>query len=214
MRDMCLAAVKGSRWRGVCNGGSPIWPPYHAVCWPRWQHLHVGSDQRSQNPQLLQHGWFPHQYESSQWQTMPLLFMSQLLSSWYLNVCFQIEGQGHGAIFDCKFSADGQHFACTDSHGHLLIFGFGCSRPYEKVKSHNCWLNTFTSSGPRLSNRCREQCNSGCKNNLMADSVSEFHEARGLIFAWLHLAPWTGCRFINTVISPKIWEIMVCFWKP
>lgn len=49
------------------------------------------------------------------------------------NVCFQIEGQGHGAIYDCKFSADGQHFACTDSHGHLLIFGFGCSRPYEKV---------------------------------------------------------------------------------
>ncbi|TNM85061.1 hypothetical protein fugu_009239 [Takifugu bimaculatus] len=44
-----------------------------------------------------------------------------------------IEGQGHGAIFDCKFSADGQHFACTDSHGHLLIFGFGCSKPYEKI---------------------------------------------------------------------------------
>ncbi|KAI9527358.1 Bromodomain and WD repeat-containing protein 3 [Dissostichus eleginoides] len=43
-----------------------------------------------------------------------------------------IEGQGHGAIFDCKFSTDGQHFACTDSHGHLLIFGFGCSRRYEK----------------------------------------------------------------------------------
>uniref|UniRef100_A0A8C4V8Z2 Bromodomain and WD repeat-containing protein 1 n=1 Tax=Falco tinnunculus TaxID=100819 RepID=A0A8C4V8Z2_FALTI len=30
-----------------------------------------------------------------------------------------IEGQGHGAVFDCKFSPDGQHFACTDSHGHL-----------------------------------------------------------------------------------------------
>ncbi|XP_010188294.1 PREDICTED: bromodomain and WD repeat-containing protein 1 [Mesitornis unicolor] len=48
----------------------------------------------------------------------------------YFNV---IEGQGHGAVFDCKFSPDGQHFACTDSHGHLLIFGFGCSRPYEKI---------------------------------------------------------------------------------
>uniref|UniRef100_A0A667XY88 Bromodomain and WD repeat domain containing 3 n=1 Tax=Myripristis murdjan TaxID=586833 RepID=A0A667XY88_9TELE len=47
-----------------------------------------------------------------------------------------IEGQGHGAIFDCKFSADGQHFACTDSHGHLLIFGFGCSKPYEKIPDH------------------------------------------------------------------------------
>ncbi|MFT7802669.1 bromodomain and WD repeat-containing protein 3 isoform X4, partial [Arapaima gigas] len=44
-----------------------------------------------------------------------------------------IEGQGHGAVFDCKFSPDGQNFACTDSHGHLLIFGYGCSRPYEKV---------------------------------------------------------------------------------
>uniref|UniRef100_A0A8C6NBR0 Bromodomain and WD repeat-containing protein 1 n=1 Tax=Melopsittacus undulatus TaxID=13146 RepID=A0A8C6NBR0_MELUD len=33
-----------------------------------------------------------------------------------------IEGQGHGAVFDCKFSPDGQHFACTDSHGHLLLF--------------------------------------------------------------------------------------------
>uniref|UniRef100_A0A8C2T6U5 Bromodomain and WD repeat-containing protein 1 n=1 Tax=Coturnix japonica TaxID=93934 RepID=A0A8C2T6U5_COTJA len=44
-----------------------------------------------------------------------------------------IEGQGHGAVFDCKCSPDGQHFACTDSHGHLLIFGFGCSKPYEKI---------------------------------------------------------------------------------
>ncbi|XP_069492166.1 bromodomain and WD repeat-containing protein 1 isoform X2 [Ambystoma mexicanum] len=44
-----------------------------------------------------------------------------------------IEGQGHGAVFDCKFSLDGQHFACTDSHGHLLIFGFGCSTRYDKI---------------------------------------------------------------------------------
>ncbi|XP_053329912.1 bromodomain and WD repeat-containing protein 3 [Spea bombifrons] len=44
-----------------------------------------------------------------------------------------IEGQGHGAVFDCKFSLDGQHFACTDSHGHLLLFGFGCSKAYEKI---------------------------------------------------------------------------------
>ncbi|XP_007943742.2 bromodomain and WD repeat-containing protein 1 [Orycteropus afer afer] len=48
----------------------------------------------------------------------------------YFNV---IEGQGFGAVFDCKFSLDGQHFACTDSHGHLMIFGFGCSKPYEKI---------------------------------------------------------------------------------
>ncbi|KPP58353.1 hypothetical protein Z043_123830, partial [Scleropages formosus] len=44
-----------------------------------------------------------------------------------------IEDQGHGAVFDCKFSPDGQNFACTDSHGHLLIFGYGCRRAYEKI---------------------------------------------------------------------------------
>ncbi|EHB10375.1 Bromodomain and WD repeat-containing protein 3 [Heterocephalus glaber] len=48
-----------------------------------------------------------------------------------------IEGQGHGAVFDCKFSPDGNHFACTDSHGHLLLFGFGCSKYYEKVSIFN-----------------------------------------------------------------------------
>ncbi|XP_061916442.1 bromodomain and WD repeat-containing protein 3 isoform X2 [Entelurus aequoreus] len=48
----------------------------------------------------------------------------------YFNV---IEGQGHGAVFDCKFTPDGHRFACTDSHGHLLIFGFGSSKPYEKL---------------------------------------------------------------------------------
>ncbi len=46
----------------------------------------------------------------------------------------QIEGQGHGAVFDCKFTPDGQRFACTDSHGHLLIFGFGSSKPYDKAR--------------------------------------------------------------------------------
>ncbi|EPY83198.1 hypothetical protein CB1_000591022 [Camelus ferus] len=45
----------------------------------------------------------------------------------------KIEGQGHGAVFDCKCSPDGQHFACTDSHGHLLIFGFGSSSKYDKI---------------------------------------------------------------------------------
>jgi len=45
----------------------------------------------------------------------------------------QIEGQGHGAIFDCKFSPDGQMFASTDSHGHLTIYGFGSKERYERV---------------------------------------------------------------------------------
>uniref|UniRef100_A0A673LIU9 Bromodomain and WD repeat-containing protein 3-like n=1 Tax=Sinocyclocheilus rhinocerous TaxID=307959 RepID=A0A673LIU9_9TELE len=44
-----------------------------------------------------------------------------------------IEGQGHGAVFDCKFTTDGHRFAMTDSHGHLVIFGFGSSKPYEKL---------------------------------------------------------------------------------
>ncbi|XP_069616832.1 bromodomain and WD repeat-containing protein 1-like isoform X1 [Ranitomeya imitator] len=48
--------------------------------------------------------------------------------------CFNlIEGQGHGAILDCKLSADGQRMAGTDSHGYLLIFGFGNSKSYEKI---------------------------------------------------------------------------------
>lgn len=32
------------------------------------------------------------------------------------------EGQGHGAVFDCKWSPDGLSLAATDSHGHLMIF--------------------------------------------------------------------------------------------
>uniref|UniRef100_A0A3P8UKX5 PH-interacting protein n=1 Tax=Cynoglossus semilaevis TaxID=244447 RepID=A0A3P8UKX5_CYNSE len=44
-----------------------------------------------------------------------------------------IEGQGHGALFDCKCSPDGQHFSATDSHGHLLIFGFGSSSKYDSI---------------------------------------------------------------------------------
>nr|XP_042900539.1 bromodomain and WD repeat-containing protein 3 [Parasteatoda tepidariorum] len=44
-----------------------------------------------------------------------------------------IEGQGHGAVFDCKFSPDGLMFASTDSHGHLSIFGFGSADRYKKV---------------------------------------------------------------------------------
>ncbi|XP_075053356.1 bromodomain and WD repeat-containing protein 1 isoform X1 [Mixophyes fleayi] len=44
-----------------------------------------------------------------------------------------IPGQGHGAILDCKLSSDGQHMAGTDSHGQLLIFGFGDTKTYEKI---------------------------------------------------------------------------------
>ncbi|KAL3204436.1 hypothetical protein MRX96_011452 [Rhipicephalus microplus] len=44
-----------------------------------------------------------------------------------------IEGQGHGAVFDCKFSPDGLLFSSTDSHGHISIFGYGSGDPYKKV---------------------------------------------------------------------------------
>ncbi|XP_065677102.1 bromodomain and WD repeat-containing protein 3 isoform X2 [Hydra vulgaris] len=48
-----------------------------------------------------------------------------------------LEGQGHGAIFDCKFSPDGFSISATDSHGHLLLVGFGSDErflnvPYEQ----------------------------------------------------------------------------------
>ena len=36
-----------------------------------------------------------------------------------------IEGQGNGAIFDAKWSPDGTKIVATDSHGHLLMYGFG-----------------------------------------------------------------------------------------
>lgn len=45
----------------------------------------------------------------------------------------QIEGQGYGAIFDCKWSPDGQMFASTDSHGHITIYGMGDRSRYMRV---------------------------------------------------------------------------------
>lgn len=45
----------------------------------------------------------------------------------------QIEGHGHGAVFDCKFSPCGTILVSTDSHGHVSIFGFGTSDNYSKV---------------------------------------------------------------------------------
>ncbi|XP_059154571.1 bromodomain and WD repeat-containing protein 3-like [Physella acuta] len=44
-----------------------------------------------------------------------------------------IEGQGHGAVFDCKFSPDGHSLAATDSHGHLLLLGFGTNERCKKI---------------------------------------------------------------------------------
>ncbi|KAJ8027105.1 Bromodomain and WD repeat-containing protein 3 [Holothuria leucospilota] len=44
-----------------------------------------------------------------------------------------IEGQGHGAVFDCMFSCYGDRIAMTDSHGFLTIFGYGAGDEYKKV---------------------------------------------------------------------------------
>lgn len=52
-------------------------------------------------------------------------------------VSFQnfIEGQGKGAIFDAKWSPDGTMLAATDSHGHLLMYGFGAGPEKLKIVS-------------------------------------------------------------------------------
>lgn len=54
--------------------------------------------------------------------------------------CFQnfIEGQGNGAVFDAKWSPDGTMLAATDSHGHLLIYGFGSGVQRLKIVSRLC----------------------------------------------------------------------------
>lgn len=36
-----------------------------------------------------------------------------------------IDGQGHGSIFDAKWSPDGTMIAATDSHGHIITYGLG-----------------------------------------------------------------------------------------
>lgn len=85
--------------------------------------------------------------------TLLVLLLTSWFSRWLICRCrVQIEGQGHGAVFDCKFSPDGQRFACTDSHGHLLVFGFGGSRPYEKVSLRDAAAAAFTSR-PLLASR-------------------------------------------------------------
>ena len=45
-------------------------------------------------------------------------------------------------MFDCKFSSDGLKFACTDSHGHLCIFGYGSSDRYSRVSTFVLFTTT------------------------------------------------------------------------
>ena len=53
-----------------------------------------------------------------------------------------IEGQGHGGIFDAKWSPDGTIIAATDSHGHILMFGFGTGHPRLKEMPKELFFHT------------------------------------------------------------------------
>ena len=44
-----------------------------------------------------------------------------------------IEGQGMGAIYDAKWSRNGQTITTSDSHGHMAIIGFGDKKRHERV---------------------------------------------------------------------------------
>jgi len=57
-------------------------------------------------------------------------------------VMSQIEGQGHGAVFDCKLASDGAGFISTDSHGHVMIYGHGSPEKYSKVTIKRFTLKT------------------------------------------------------------------------
>lgn len=58
--------------------------------------------------------------------------------------CFMntIEGQGHGGIFDAKWSPCGSMIAATDSHGHMLMFGFGTGHPRLKEMPKELFFHT------------------------------------------------------------------------
>lgn len=51
------------------------------------------------------------------------------------NFVNHIDGQGQGGIFDAKWSPDGSMIAATDSHGHILMYGFGSGHDRLKTVS-------------------------------------------------------------------------------
>lgn len=53
-----------------------------------------------------------------------------------------IEGQGHGGIFDAKWSPCGSMIAATDSHGHMLMFGFGTGHKRLKEMPKELFFHT------------------------------------------------------------------------
>lgn len=58
--------------------------------------------------------------------------------------CFQnfIQGQGNGAVFDAKWSPDGTMLAATDSHGHLMMYGFGAGVELLKIVPKELFFHT------------------------------------------------------------------------
>ncbi|KAK0089616.1 hypothetical protein PV325_006326 [Microctonus aethiopoides] len=58
--------------------------------------------------------------------------------------CFPnfIEGQGNGAVFDAKWSPDGTMLAATDSHGHLMMYGFGAVAAKSKIIPKELFFHT------------------------------------------------------------------------
>ncbi|KAH8310480.1 hypothetical protein KR044_001557, partial [Drosophila immigrans] len=53
-----------------------------------------------------------------------------------------IDGQGHGSVFDAKWSPDGTMIAATDSHGHILIFGLGIGTEKYKLLPTELFFHT------------------------------------------------------------------------
>ncbi|XP_037956286.1 bromodomain and WD repeat-containing protein 3-like isoform X1 [Teleopsis dalmanni] len=53
-----------------------------------------------------------------------------------------IDGQGHGGVFDAKWSPDGTMIAATDSHGHILIFGLGIGPDKYKILPNELFFHT------------------------------------------------------------------------
>ncbi|XP_055677242.1 PH-interacting protein [Lutzomyia longipalpis] len=58
------------------------------------------------------------------------------------NFVNHIEGQGHGGVFDAKWSPDGTMIAATDSHGHILMFGFGSGHERLKILPTELFFHT------------------------------------------------------------------------
>ncbi|XP_017846752.1 bromodomain and WD repeat-containing protein 3 isoform X2 [Drosophila busckii] len=53
-----------------------------------------------------------------------------------------IDGQGHGSVFDAKWSPDGTMIAATDSHGHIIIFGLGIGIEKYKLLPNELFFHT------------------------------------------------------------------------